>query len=123
MRKYLVLLALVLAGCGGGGGGTTVVNPFNGSWAGPWVNNSVQDSGTMMVTIATNGNMSGTIHSDAFNVDGSISGAADVQGNYTATVTYSGFQPFQTTGTVTFDSQGRLVGNSTQGDAFLLTRL
>jgi hypothetical protein len=119
--KWLLGLLLVVAGCGGGGNSAVIANPFAGTWLGPW--QTPAEDGTMNVTVGTNGQLTGTSHHNQLNLSGTISGSVNNSGGFATTTVYPGFQPVMTTGTVSFNQQGHLLGNGTDNLIFDLIRL
>lgn len=71
--SFLVLLAMIIAGCGGAGGGGKS-SPFAGSWDGIWTNATGEDTGTFFVRTANNGSISGDARGDMCRNNGKVSG-------------------------------------------------
>ena len=111
MKIYAIVLAVVIAavvvGCGGGGGSET--SPFAGQWQGSWVDAGNAQSGTVSLTIGTDGSMSGSIHNDTLSLDGTASGSISRSGQVAGAYAYPG-QTYTTSGTLIVNGAGHLVG-------------
>ena len=113
MRNLLILVAtLGVVGCGGSGAHST--SPFIGTYAGTWVAPSLNDNGTAILTIASDGSLTGTLHDDVSLSDATVSGTLSSSGVTHATVVYAGPATSTLTGTVALGSQGQLSGNLIQ---------
>lgn len=71
--SFLVLLAMIIAGCGGAGGGGRS-SPFAGNWDGAWTNPTGVDTGMFDVRVANNGSISGDAWGDVCRNSGKVSG-------------------------------------------------
>ena len=110
--KSLALLAvLALCGCGGSGGVATP-NPFAGTWAGP-LDASTGVNETVSFTVATNGNLSGTDAPVGGGTAGSDVGTVDTSGNFSVTATVTGSPSAHSTGVMSINGSGLLIGNGT----------
>ena len=109
MRRLLIMLCLVLVGCGGGGGSSTP-NPIAGSWSGPWSDPGKAQQGTLKITVATDGNITGQILNTTLASTGTATGSIDGNGNISTTYTYVGSAPITATGTASIASNGHLTG-------------
>ncbi len=78
--------ALILAGCGGGGGGSS--SPWMGRWTGTWGDIDNGDSGTADITIASDGDMTGTVVNDTQSKTATITGHISTNGAATYTWSY-----------------------------------
>lgn len=132
IRNFVALLSLLLVVLGCGGSGTLTHSPFEGQWAGTWESASLGEDGTVDMTIASNGAMTGAVR-DQFGDTASLSGRVNNAGQVSGTVQYPGMQAVSLSGTLTFNQQGRLVGtfrltarvdgtNYTHDASFNLTR-
>ncbi|MGI4790061.1 MAG: hypothetical protein ACRYFS_14565 [Janthinobacterium lividum] len=111
------LIALFLAGCGGGGGNdstpTVATNsPFAGTYIGTFTTTNPQ-SGTLNVTVATNGTLTGSGENTTVNEAETISGTVANSGSASVTFVYPTFTA-TASGTVAFSSNGHLDGTLTQ---------
>ncbi len=111
MRKLLLglVVCLSLCGCGGGGGGNTTPSPFAGTWLGPWSDTNSQ-SGTLSITVAANGAMTGTIVNNTLGTNGTTAGTVSNGGNLSATYTYP-TATYTANGTVAIGGNGHITGN------------
>ena len=75
------------------------------------------------MTVATNGQLSGSTHHNQLNLDGTITGAIQNNGRYSITSTYPGFLPASSTGTASINGAGHLLGNGDDGTVFDLSPL
>lgn len=112
MRTYSILvLALVLAGCGGSGGSSTP-SPFAGTWDGPFPPGG--DQGTLSLTIGTDGTTNGTSVDQTYNLTGTIRGSISNTGVFSGTVQYPGYQAASLNGVLSITAGGQLTGNYTE---------
>ncbi len=103
-----VALLALMTGCGGGGGGVTN-SVYAGSWKGPWNDSSNAQSGTLNVTVAQNGNISGQILNSTSGQTGSTTGTVQNNGTISATYTYPSVT-YTASGNVAIGSNGHLTG-------------
>lgn len=120
-----IICAMALAGCGGGGGGSTAVNPFVGTASGTWsgVADNTPTTGTLSMTVANDGTITGNGHNattnEAFTFVGTITSSGVAEFTYTypdATYTGNGTLAIvagHVTGTVTNKVGGVQFGTST----------
>lgn len=115
MKKRIALLFLVCFafGCGGGGGSSTP-SPFQGTWIGTWDSPSAGANGTANITIALNGQVTGTVHDNVANADGTVTGSISNSGNVNAQVQYPPNPSNQLTGALSIAQNGHLTGNLIQ---------
>ncbi len=126
MRSGLVIAVLVLAfavtGCGGGGGGSSTPatsSPFAGNYVGTFSTSNSQ-SGTLNVTVATNGTLTGSGHNNTIGQDETASGSVTNAGAANVTFTYPSFSA-SVSGTVAFASNGHLDGTLAQSSGGSVT--
>lgn len=114
MRRSLVLLTLIVCGCGGvGNNANGLSSPFRGRFDGTWAQTDNSDSGNASVRVINAGGLSGTWHDTANNVDGTVAGSIDPHGATDLTVNYPSRPSFHAVGTLSFGSTGHLVGTLT----------
>ncbi len=110
----LVVLAFAgassLPGCGGGGSGGGTPSSFAGTWVGPWADTATHQSGTLAVTVAQDGRLTGALHNATLGIDGTASGSVDNAGHLTATYAYPGQAAISATGTLAISQNGHLTG-------------
>lgn len=111
------LTAFALAGCGGGGGNdnnTPVVtnSPFVGTYAGTFSTTNPQ-SGTLNVTVGSDGKLTGTGRNTTIGQDETISGSITNTGATSVTFQYPTFSA-SASGTIAFASNGHVTGTLTQ---------
>ena len=116
--------AFALAGCGGGGGNdnsspTTTNSPFAGTYVGTFRTTNPQ-SGTLNVTVASNGTLTGSGHNDTIGQNETISGSVTNAGATSVTFTYPTFSA-SANGTVAVASNGHLDGTLTQSSGGSVT--
>ncbi len=109
--------AVVLAGCGGGGGNndsssTPTNSPFAGNYVGTF-NTTNPQSGTLNVTVATNGTLTGSGHNNTSGQDETVSGSINNAGTVNVTFTYPTFSA-SASGIVAATSNGHIAGTLTQ---------
>ena len=120
----LALSVTVITGCGGGGGSNdnspaATNSPFAGSYLGTFSTTNPQ-SGTLNVTVGSNGTLTGTGHNNTAGQDETISGSVTNAGTGSVTFTYPTFSA-SASGTVAFASNGHLVGTLTQSSGGSVT--
>ena len=65
-------------------------NPYAGTWAGPWVIQSLPQNGSATVVISSNGTLAGTIQNITLGQTGTLTCFVDSFGNYSGKVDYPG---------------------------------
>lgn len=111
------LAAIALTGCGGGGGidnsSPVVTNsPFAGNYVGTFTTSNSQ-SGTVNVTVATNGGFTGSGYNSTIGQSETNSGSITNAGILTASFAYPSTAA-TVSGAVAFASNGHLDGTLTQ---------
>ena len=105
----MVFLFLV-AGCGGSGSGNNSgPSPFAGNWGGTWSDPVNNQSGTLTVTIATNGQATGSIYNSTLG-NGALSGMVSNSGSANYSYAYPG-ATYTASCTLSINGSGHLVGN------------
>jgi hypothetical protein len=103
-----------LAGCGSGGGGSagpaTTASVFAGHWAGSW-SDGEGNTGTMDVTVGTDGKLTGGIVNDLTGEAATASGQVSGTGQLNATYSYPRSGPVVARGTVAMATAGSLTGD------------
>jgi len=118
------LTTLALAGCGGGGGNNnnspvTTNSPFAGTYVGTFSTTNPQ-SGTLNVTVGSDGKLTGTGHNDTIGQDETVSGSVTNTGAANVTFQYPSFSA-SASGTVAFASNGHVDGTLTQSSGGSVT--
>lgn len=133
MNRWLVgAAALVMTGvfagcCGSGGssddtpsgdmsGASNGIDRFAGSWLGQWSDPVMKQSGANMLTIGTDGTMTGTVKNDTMSLVGALTGQIDATGAMSYTYSYPG-QIYTAKGTCSIAATGNMLCNTTQYDA------
>jgi ABC-type oligopeptide transport system substrate-binding subunit len=111
------LTALALAGCGGSGSNdnnspATTNSLFAGTYVGTF-NTTNPQSGTVNVTVGSNGTLTGSGHNSTTGQDETISGSVTNAGTLSITFTYPTLSA-SASGTVAVASNGHLDGTLTQ---------
>jgi len=130
LKGIIILGAIValsiplIAGCGGGGGTDNsspaqTNSPFAGNYVGTF-NTTNPQSGTLNVTVGSNGTLTGTGHNNTTGQDETISGSVTNVGTGSVTFTYPTFSA-SASGTVAFASNGHLDGTLTQSSGGSVT--
>jgi hypothetical protein len=107
MAVSILLLALLLIGCGGGGSSTP--SPFAGNWSGGF-STSNAENGNLNGTVGTDGRFTGAIDDLTTGANGTVTGSISNAGQANFTVSYPGQQSFTGTGTLTETAAGHLTG-------------
>lgn len=104
MRPLLYLLCIAcLTGCGGAAG-LVPFSFFEGSWDGTWDGNV--DGGPATLNIDSTGDISGTMHADGGNEDGTVTGAIENNGDISLSVTFPGDPAVNGSGTMVLINGG-----------------
>ncbi len=106
------LLTVALAGCGGSGS-SSKPSPFAGSYSGTFTDPGNNQSGTFTLSVAMNGQTTGSIQNTTTGAHGPVSGSVNNDGTVTLTITYPN-QTITDKGVVTFSGNGHLIGNVTE---------
>lgn len=119
-----LLASIALAGCGGGGGNDNnspvITNsPFTGTYIGTFSTTNPQ-SGTLNVTAASDGSLTGSGHNNTVGQDETISGSVTNAGSANITFKYPSFTA-SANGTVAFAGNGHLTGTLTQSSGASVT--
>jgi|GEM_PF-5350787 len=91
----LVAGAFVLSSCGGSG--SAAPSPFQGSFSGSWTSNGA-DSGTATVKVSPGGSFTGQEADTTTNVDGSVVGELQNDGDFKGTVQVTGHSAIAASG-------------------------
>ncbi len=103
-------LLFALGGCGGGGTPAEMNSPFQGHYVGTFADTTAAQNGTLDVTVASNGAITGTSHNSSIAVDSTASGSVDNNGNTGVTLSFPSGQQ-TANGVLAANAQGHLVGN------------
>jgi hypothetical protein len=119
MQRLVIacLLAMIvwMAGCGSGSPFQAPNSPFAGDYTGTWSDSTTNDTGTAKMTVALNGNVTGTIVNSTTAKNGSFSGDISSQGVASLTATYPSTAATTLKGTFAFTASGsQLIGTLQQ---------
>lgn len=90
----LVCCGFLLIGCGGSGGGGGTTPPTDptlaGTWTGTWGGPTPPpgDSGTLTITIESDGDITGTVHNTGRSENGTVSGSINQAGKLNFIIDY-----------------------------------
>lgn len=116
MRSIFIMFGLLallaLAGCGGGDDTTAAPSRFGGRWAGTWT--GATQSGTLDVTVAQNGTITGSVVNNTLRINGTVAGNVNSADFVTSTYTYPGAAPVHVDGTVSLQPNGHWSGTGTE---------
>jgi len=116
MKRILIFAALACVvgfgtfGCGGSSSGTVTTSPYLGSYSGTFTTSKGQ-TGTAEFSVASNGDVSGTLHNNTTGQTGTINGSVDSSGNVNITSTYSSGST-KDTGTVSINPTTRILSGT-----------
>ncbi len=113
----IVLAAAGISGCDGGGGTGNSLTPYLGRWMGPFTatvtGQAGQETGTVDLTVLTNGDFIGTMANTTTGATGTLGGEVDVDDDVihvNGTIAYPGSVPFTIAGTLQI-TNNHLTGN------------
>lgn len=116
MRKrqlFLILISLLVVGCGGSGGGgggdTSLISRFAGLYEGLWTA-SDDSEGSSFIRIDELGVIDGTIRDDTNDLNGVIAGQVQSNGKVSGTFEYQGSSAVEFTGELKFSNGGNKLG-------------
>lgn len=108
LAAALLVCVLILSGCGSSVA-RVIQSPFTGQWNGPWADIVNTEQGQLSLTVARDGDLSGTISNTTLSTQGSVEGSVSATGQITATLTYPG-AAYTASGVVVKNTSGNLVG-------------
>lgn len=109
LASIVAFAALLAIGCGGGG--VTTPSPFAGTYNGTWSSTALNDSGTVSVTVLSDGDATGSLTDTGQGVGGGVLlGHVDNNGSFSGTSQYPGQAKTTMTGALS------LVGNTLTGN-------
>ncbi len=108
MRAVLfIAIALCMSGCGGLAG-IIPFSIFEGDWDGTW--DGVVDSGPASLNIDATGDISGTMHADIGDEDGTVTGTIKNNGQVTMTINFPSEGNHSGSGTFSLSNGGTTLG-------------
>ena len=120
MKKGFILILvfglLIFSACGGGGGNDSSVqnqSPFEGKWAGIWIDLANHQAGTLTLTVTSDGAGSGIIYNTTLALSGSASGVIDNGGGANFTYVYP-TTTYTAICTLTINNNGHLTGDCSE---------
>ena len=111
-----LLVAGVFVGCGGDSSSPSTPSPFAGHWKGTWVDSIWGQTGTLDITVAGRGNVTGSVVNND-NDSGAVSGRIGDNGGI-ACYYYYRWDSFRAIGALSINASGHLVGNVTEYDIY-----
>ena len=111
-----LLVASVFVGCGGDSSSPSTPSPYAGHWKGTWVDSEWGQTGTLDITVAGHGNVTGSVVNND-NDSGTVSGVIGDYGGI-ACYYYYRWDYFRAIGTLSINASGHLVGNVTEYDIY-----
>ena len=111
-----LLVAGVFVGCGGDSSSPSTPSPYAGHWKGTWVDSIWGQTGTLDITVAGRGNVTGSVvnnDGDSGTVSGRISDSGGIACYY-----YYRWDSFRAIGALSINASGHLVGNVTEYDIY-----
>ncbi len=113
-----LLVASVFVGCGGENDSSSpsTPSPYTGHWKGTWVDSIWGQTGTLDITVAGRGNVTGSVVNND-NDSGAVSGVIGDNGNISCYYDYR-WESFRALGALSTNASGHLVGNVTEYDIY-----
>jgi hypothetical protein len=116
----LLSVAGLLVGCGGSNDNNSpsTPSPYAGQWKGTWVDSISGQAGTLDITVAGQGNVTGSVVNT--NIDdkpGAVSGLMGDNGSISCYYDYR-WDSFAALGALSINTSGHLVGNVTEYDIY-----
>lgn len=112
-----LLVAGVFVGCGTEKSSSpSTPSPYAGHWKGTWVDSIWGQTGTLDITVAGRGNVTGSVVNND-NDSGAVSGVIGNNGGI-ACYYYYRWDTFRALGILSINTSGHLVGNVTEYDVF-----
>ena len=115
-----LLVASVFVGCGGANDSSSpsTPSPYAGHWKGTWVDSIWGQTGTLDITVAGGGNVTGSVvNSYIDDKAGTVSGVIGDNGMISCYYDYR-WESFRAIGALSINASGRLVGNVTEYDIY-----
>ena len=115
-----LLVASVLAGCGGANDSSSPSTPshYAGHWKGTWVDSIWGQTGTLDITVAVRGNVTGSVVNTSIDViPGAVSGVIGDNGGISCYYNYR-WDSFKAVGALSINASGHLAGNVTEYDMY-----
>jgi len=112
-----LLVAGVFVGCGGESSNSpSTPSPYAGHWKGTWVDSIWGQTGTLDITVAGRGNVTGSVVNND-NDSGAVSGVIGDNGRISCYYDYR-WESFRAIGALSINASGHLVGNVTEYDIY-----
>ena len=115
-----LLVASGFVGCGGANNSSSpsTPSPYAGHWKGTWVDSIWGQTGTLDITVAGGGNVTGSVVNN--NIDdkaGAVSGVINDNGKISCYYDYR-WESFRAIGALSINASGNLVGNVAEYDIY-----
>lgn len=101
----LLLVVVLVAGCGGFGSNS----PYAGKWDGTWVGGAFGSGSTITMTVANDGGVSGSVETPLSTQNPTVSGTISASGKAVLAYVFQG-SIYSAQGTLSRDSSNHLVG-------------
>ena len=113
-----LLVASVFVGCGGANDSSSPAtpSPYAGHWKGTWVDSIWGQTGSLDITVAGRGNVTGSIVNND-NDSGAVSGVIGDNGGIAWYYDYR-WESFSAIGSLSINASGHLVGNVKEYDIY-----
>jgi len=111
-----LLVASVFVGCGGDSSSPSTPSPYAGHWKGTWVDSEWGQTGTLDITVAGRGNVTGSVVNNDGD-SGTVSGRIGNSGGIACYYDYR-WVTYRVTGLLSTNASGHLVGNVTEYDIY-----
>lgn len=101
-----ITTAVMVSGCGG----NAIADPnlYRGAWSGNWSSDTLQNDGSLDLTISADGSVVGTMTNTEMSWTGAVAGTMGSKGDFNATVDFGGGIMYSLKGTVIIGGENTL---------------
>lgn len=101
------------AGCAGDGQDAVIPSAYRGIWSGGWDSRDFNESGSMIITIYSDGSITGSFTNDRYASQAPINGLIREEGDFDASVGFGAEGNYQLSGRMATSGSDLLIGSFT----------